>query len=196
MAVRAAIPEFQLANYLYAGATVTFYTIDGTGAKTATEATLYDAATGTDTLENPVTLDGEGKFPTVPYIEVPVIGSVTGLAVDDHDTGIITVPGRWRGTWVTATIYYAGEFVVGNVWPYNVYQVDNSHTSGTLATDISDGDLALAINVENIILDAVASVAQRYAFDSTITMADPGTGDLRLNNATLASVTQIALSAT
>lgn len=34
-----------------------------------------------------------------------------------------------------------------------------------------------------------------WLFDSSITMADPGTGDVRLNNATLASVTAIAISA-
>jgi len=34
----------------------------------------------------------------------------------------------------------------------------------------------------------------RWRYDSTTTMADPGTGDLRLNNATLGSVTEIAIS--
>jgi len=40
---------------------------------------------------------------------------------------------------------------------------------------------------------AAASVF--WNFDSTTTMADPGTGDIRLNHATIASVTQIAVSA-
>lgn len=35
----------------------------------------------------------------------------------------------------------------------------------------------------------------RWTFDSSTTMADPGTGDLRLNNAALGSVTEIAISA-
>ena len=38
--------------------------------------------------------------------------------------------------------------------------------------------------------------ATKWNFDSSTTMADPGTGDLRLNHATLASVTQIAVDAT
>lgn len=38
------------------------------------------------------------------------------------------------------------------------------------------------------------SAGVRYLFDSTTSMADPGTGDIRLNNATLASVTAAALS--
>lgn len=36
----------------------------------------------------------------------------------------------------------------------------------------------------------------KWLFDSSTTMADPGTGDFRLNNATLASVTAIAVNAT
>lgn len=44
--------------------------------------------------------------------------------------------------------------------------------------------------------DAAQSVAPKYRFDSTTSMADPGTGDLRLNNATVSSVTQIAIAAT
>lgn len=87
MAERLAIPDFQLANRLYAGATVTFYTVSG-GAKTSTKATLYDAATGTGTVANPVTLDGEGKFSTIPYVGEAVIGTVSGLSIADHDTGI------------------------------------------------------------------------------------------------------------
>jgi hypothetical protein len=43
---------------------------------------------------------------------------------------------------------------------------------------------------------ASQALAFRWLFDSTTTMADPGAGDLRLNNATLASVTALAISAT
>jgi hypothetical protein len=42
---------------------------------------------------------------------------------------------------------------------------------------------------------AAAAVAHPWLFDATTTMADPGTGDIRLNNATVSSVTQIAISA-
>jgi hypothetical protein len=38
--------------------------------------------------------------------------------------------------------------------------------------------------------------AERYLFDTTTSMADPGAGDLRFNNATPASVTAIAIDAT
>lgn len=42
---------------------------------------------------------------------------------------------------------------------------------------------------------AAQAVTVKWAFDSSTTMGDPGTGDLRLNNATIASVTAIAVSA-
>lgn len=41
---------------------------------------------------------------------------------------------------------------------------------------------------------AVAAVANPWSFSTTTTMADPGAGKIRLNNATIASATQIAIS--
>lgn len=93
MTTRAAIPTFQLANPIYASARVTYYTVDDDGAKTSTKATLYDAPSGSGTLANPVKLDANGKFQTVPYITEAVIGEVTGIAVEGHDTGIVGLSG-------------------------------------------------------------------------------------------------------
>lgn len=42
---------------------------------------------------------------------------------------------------------------------------------------------------------AATSLANEWLFDSSTAMADPGTGDFRLNNAAFGSVTQLALSA-
>jgi hypothetical protein len=42
--------------------------------------------------------------------------------------------------------------------------------------------------------NAAEAIALKYTFDTSTTMADPGTGDIRLNNATPASVTAIAIS--
>lgn len=42
---------------------------------------------------------------------------------------------------------------------------------------------------------AAGAVGTQFTFDSSTTMADPGTGDFRLNNATVGSVTAIAVSA-
>lgn len=88
MATRYNINDFALANPIYVGGTVSFYTVSG-GAKTTTLATLYSASTGTTTLANPRTLDSDGKFSVPVYTEVPVIATVSGLTIADHDTGIM-----------------------------------------------------------------------------------------------------------
>ena len=43
---------------------------------------------------------------------------------------------------------------------------------------------------------AVETISNQWDFDSTTTMGNPSSGDFRLNNATIASATQIAISAT
>ena len=88
MATRYNINDFALANPIYVGGTVSFYTVSG-GAKTTTLATLYAASTGSTTLANPRTLDSDGKFSVPVYTEVPVIATVSGLTIADHDTGIM-----------------------------------------------------------------------------------------------------------
>ncbi|MBP9806436.1 MAG: hypothetical protein KBE22_16230 [Candidatus Accumulibacter sp.] len=88
MATRYNINDFALGNPAYVGATVSFWTVSG-GAKTTTLATLYAASTGSTTLSNPRTLDSDGKFSVPVYAEVPVIATVSGLTVADHDTGIM-----------------------------------------------------------------------------------------------------------
>jgi len=85
---RGTIPDFQLANPLYIGAQVSFFTVSG-GVATTTLATLYAAPTGATTMANPQTLDSEGKFVAPVYIEEPVIASVVGATVGSHTTGVI-----------------------------------------------------------------------------------------------------------
>lgn len=62
-------------------------------------------------------------------------------------------------------------------------------TSATAAASSATGAAASASAAE------AAAAAVYWNFDSDTTMADPGTGDIRFNHATLASVTQIAVSA-
>lgn len=151
---RTSIPEFQVANPVYTGATVTPYTIDGTGAKTAVLATLYANPTGTTTLSNPQTLDSEGKFQQPVYIEDPVIITISGLTIADHDTGIISSVGAFQGDWVTATVYNAGDMIrdaANGDDTKDVYQVVSTHTSGTWATDKADATkLVLVFDVSVI----------------------------------------------
>jgi len=159
---RKAIIEFSLANPIYSGAQVDFWTVSG-GAKTTTHATLYTAPTGSDQHENPMLLDSEGKSQGAIYIDEPVVATISGITVPDHDTGIISsMPEfrvdqataklqysfdsgaswndtgdyvfRHRGDWLTTTAYARNDTAVySNV----MYLCVAAHTSGTFATDLA-----------------------------------------------------------
>lgn len=66
--------------------------------------------------------------------------------------------------------------------------------AGTSASVANSGTSAAAVFDFTIPRGADAGI--KWLYDSTTSMADPGTGDIRFNNATLASVTAIAVSAT
>lgn len=149
MANRYLLPIFIAANPLYAGASVTLYTVDGSGNKTATKATLYDSMTGTGTLSNALTLDGDGKQQQPVYLETAVIADIAGLSVPDHSTGIIAIPIESKGTWATATVYKPGDVVVDGAAGANtgsVYYCNARHTSGTWATDLAASKWSLLID--------------------------------------------------
>lgn len=57
--------------------------------------------------------------------------------------------------------------------------------------------LAQVVAVAEYVVDTASALnqGQTWAFDSSTTMADPGTGDLRFNDATTASISQVAVSA-
>ncbi len=154
MSKRIAFRAFEMANEVYAGASVTLYTVDSDGEKTSTKATLYDGPTGTDTLSNPQTLDTDGKLEQPIYIEQAVIATVTGMGtVDDHDTGLVVPVGNWRGDWATATVYYAGEYVRDGAAGANtgdIIVINQTHASDSYAVDLAAGKLATAIDVSAI----------------------------------------------
>lgn len=167
MAIRTAIKEFGLANPLYAGASVNFWTINGSGVKTAVLATLYASDTGLTTVSNPQVLDSEGKFEAPVYIEVASIGSVSGIGIDDHDTGIIYPTGSFRGNWATATLYYPGDtFIAGAAADSSsdVYIVNTRHTSGTFATDVGNDKTEIMVDVSALadLFDVPAVTALNY----------------------------------
>jgi hypothetical protein len=76
-------------------------------------------------------------------------------------------------------------------------------TSATNASNSASAASTSASNAATSETNAAASAASAEAaaasvywnFDTSTTMADPGTGDVRFNNATIASVTQVAVSA-
>ena len=71
-------------------------------------------------------------------------------------------------------------------------QASNASTSATNAASSATSAASSATSATS----AVAAVAWKYTFDNSTSMADPGAGEIRLNNATLASVTNIAIDAT
>jgi hypothetical protein len=144
---RFAIAEFNLANPLYIGATVNFYTVSATGAKTTTLATLYDAPAGTGTLANPQILDSAGKIEQPVYIDGPVIADISELSIADHSTGIIWGGMRWKGAWVTDTAYVPNDIVVADDASNDWYIVTAFHESDVFATDVSAGYLEKATDV-------------------------------------------------
>lgn len=156
--MRSAISDFSLANPIYAGATVTFYTVSG-GVKTATKSTLYSAKTGTATLSNPQYLDYTGKLVQPVYLADDTIASVTGLTIADHDTGIIqAVPSSSSGTFTgtltgcattpTTTINYAQ---VGNTVVLTGDATGLSATSNSTAKTITGLPTALRPSVAQIV---------------------------------------------
>ena len=67
-----------------------------------------------------------------------------------------------------------------------------SATSATASATSATASAASETNAEA----SAGALAWKYTFDNSTSMADPGTGDFRLDNATLASVTNIAIDAT
>jgi len=145
--LRRSIPDFALANPIYAGAHVSFYTVNpSTGEKTTTLATLYAGATGSTTVGNPYTLDGEGKFAAAVFSEVPLVATVQSLHVDTHDVGPIQMRGTHRGNWATGTSYFSSDTVRDNGTD-KVYVVADDYVSGaSVAADISASHLVLMVD--------------------------------------------------
>lgn len=152
---RRALPDFQLANPIYVGAQVFVYTVNEQGDSTGQYATLYAGPRGTQTLPNPLTLDGDGKFDRVPYIEQAVIQVVVSATVGSHQTGIVHPGGTWRGQWAPGVFYGVGDFIKNGSEDFpTIYGASADYTSrATIAEDIDAGDLVLILNAG--LLDAI-----------------------------------------
>lgn len=149
MSFRSAIQDFQLANPIYTGATVTFYTVDENGAQTETLATLYSEPVGTDVAANPQILDAEGKFTAPVYADGPLIAEIVSANVGSHSTGIINAQGTWRSGWAADTVYYTNDFVV-DTDTGDIYVAAATHVSQSdIADDISDGNLVLVFDADS-----------------------------------------------
>lgn len=133
--MRICVHQFSIANDAYIGASVSLYTVDGSGAKTTTLATLYDGTTDSGTLSNPQTMDSEGKFYQPVYIGEPVIAVINGTGLSDHDTGIINLIVNPRLSWATDTVYAVNDLVSDDEGTGNIYICNLRHLSEMFATD-------------------------------------------------------------
>lgn len=155
MSFRSVISDFQLANAIYTGAVVSFYTVDPeTGLRTTTLATLYAAPTGAKTAANPQTLDSEGKVVAPVYNEEPLIAEVVGPNVGSHTTGVISARGRWQGQYVSGTRYYVEDFITNPSAQHQVYIATQDFTASNVGghsdaqnfdADLTAGKLELEV---------------------------------------------------
>ena len=80
--------------------------------------------------------------------------------------------------------------------PSNAASIVSATAAALSETNAAVSETNAATSEANALVSAgaAAAVAIHWLFDSAIAMADPGTADLRLNNATISSVTSIAVS--
>ena len=138
MSIRTPLSDFSFNNPMYSGAQVTAWVVDiDDFSASDTKATLYADFSGDRQITNPITLDGDGKWPRIPYILQSVILEVEQSGLPNHSSGIIPRAGYVRGAWVTATEYWTGDLVTEGE-AGTVYQCQVPHTSGTFATDLGE----------------------------------------------------------
>lgn len=104
----------------------------------------------------------------------------------DGNIEAIAGGGRWRGDWLTATVYVASDYFRDPV-SKNIYSVVTQHTSGVLATDISSGKVQLAIDVETV--DAASDAAVAAAATATTKAAE---ADASADNAAASEINAAA----
>lgn len=155
----------------------------GTGTKVFTTQTTKTFLTGTF-----VQAISQANSANYMYGTVTSYDSGTGvLTLDIVTTGgsgtladwLLIMAGARGGTGIAATIT-AGTTTTGK--------------AGTSASAANSGTSSAAIL--DFTIPRGADAGMRYAFESSTSMAAPATGGLRLNNASLASVTAIAVNAT
>lgn len=102
----------------------------------------------------------------------------------------------WKGLWESSASYTVGDFVDHNGSSYtcianNTNQEPPNDTFWALIAEKGDTGETGATGPTGPQGPEGAPPGLKYAFDSETTDSDPGSGNLRLNNATLASATQI-----
>lgn len=190
MAARGSIPDFSIANELYALSEVSVHVANPDGSKGAL-ATLYAGPTGADALPNPQTLDPQGKWEQPVYIEDDVILDIDNPDSDlDGETGIVAFGGRWRSYWTgPGTRYNRGDRILGPIGTpeeSNVYLSNQVFSSGgTWAGDLATPGL-FELELDYQALRALAMAAVPLASETVagrIEIASQAEANAGLSNA-------------
>jgi hypothetical protein len=159
--------------------------------------TLADIEDGTDATDAIQTVAGiSGNVSTVAGIS----GNVTTVATNNSNVtavagnaaNINTVAGISGNVTTVAGISSDVTAVAGDATDIGTVATDlsGSNTIGTVAGIAADVTTVAGISGD---VSSVAAQVVGYAFSTTTTMADPGSGNVRFNNATVSSVTAIAI---
>lgn len=194
MAILTDILDFSIANPIYAGSSVSFFTVDpATGLPTTVLAPLFNDQLGVTGAANPQILDSAGKFPFPVYCGVPIIAAVAGLNVTSHVTGIIFPTGSFRGDWATNTVYFPSDTVRDGANGTNladIYEIVGLHLSGVWAADhVNASKMLFYISANAAGASATAAAASATA------AAGSATGAAASATAAAGSATAAAASA-
>lgn len=143
--------------------------------------------------------------PSVQDVEAADLATLAGISADietlaDIEADIATLADIEDGTDATDAIQTVAG-ISSNVTTVAGISANVTTVAGISAnvTTVAGNDAnitTVASNIANVQAAAEAlSAAIAFTFDSATTMADPGTGDVRFNNASFASVTSIAIDA-
>lgn len=130
--------------------------------------------------------------------ELPVAAPGKFIKFNTLGTGFDLSSGlTWRGPWVLSTPYVVDELVenIGSSWICKqAHTASADKEPGVGGSYAAFWDLAAQKGDIGLTGDAGVDAGIPWTFDSSIVMADPGTGDFRLNSATLSAVTSMAVS--
>ncbi len=163
-------------------ASVTSDRVDGLTTSVAIKAPVKCATTANITLSATQTIDGV----SVTADDRVLVKNQTTAS----ENGIYLVQ---SGAWSRARDFDGNRDVAqGTLIPVKQGTVNgNTVWRVTTSDSITIGTSSLAFELAQVFSGVEGN---RYNFDSSTSMADPGSGDIRLNSATLSSVTAIAIS--
>lgn len=129
-----------------------------------------------------------GTTQTISFATSGFTGTLDNVSIRDVTGPVIKNPNSYTVNGTALSFAVAPASGTNNILVFAPYTLINAAGAAQVAADSAIAAAAQATG-------AVDAVAYKFNFDSSTTMADPGTGDFRLNNATISSATAIAVDA-